>query len=400
MIDASFFKNNRLRLIQGMHDTGVVALTAHTGMQLVADSAASFRQESNFWYLTGIEEPDWSLVMTENSSWLVRPNVSSTRQIFEGLLSADEAKFISGVDHVVSADEFEALIKRLSSEHSLIGLLGPDPGAKYYDFFLNPAVERFYDRLSATFRSTTDIRPSLKRLRAIKQPEEVKAIEQAVDLTVRAFESARSIISNGVGYEYEVEAVFAGEFRRNNAHHAYEPIVASGKNACTLHYVKNTQRLGDKDLVLIDIGARVGGYSADITRTYAATISPTDRQRAVHQAVLSAHRSIIELIKPGVSIRDYHERVDEIMEESIGSLGLVTKPSDYRVYFPHAISHGLGVDVHDSLAGFDEFTPGMVLTVEPGIYVPEESIGVRLEDDILVTEDGHRNLSGALSLEM
>ena len=400
MIDASFFKNNRLRLIQGMHDTGVVALTAHTGMQLVADSAASFRQESNFWYLTGIEEPDWSLVMTENSSWLVRPSVSSTRQIFEGLLSADDAKFISGVDHVVSADEFEALIKRLSSEHSLIGLLGSDPGAKYYDFFLNPAVERFYDRLSATFRSTTDIRPSLKRLRAIKQPEEIKAIEQAVDLTVRAFESARSTISNGVGYEYEVEAVFTGEFRRNNAHHAYEPIVASGKNACTLHYVKNTQRLGDKDLVLIDIGARVGGYSADITRTYSVTTSPTVRQKAVHQAVLSAHRSIIELIKPGVSIRDYHERVDEIMKESIGSLELVTKPSDYRVYFPHAISHGLGVDVHDSLAGFDEFTPGMVLTVEPGIYVPEESIGVRLEDDILVTEDGHRNLSGALSLEM
>jgi len=148
-------------------------------------------------------------------------------------------------------------------------------------------------------------------------------------------------------------------------------------------------------MVLIDAGAKVGGYAADITRTYAIG-RPSDREIEVHAAVETAHKAIIDLIKPGFGMKDYHFQSDEIMKKALKSLGLLNAPADYRKYFPHAVSHGLGIDVHDSLGGFETFQPGMVLTVEPGIYIPEEGIGVRIEDDILVTEEGNRNLSAAL----
>lgn len=177
--------------------------------------------------------------------------------------------------------------------------------------------------------------------------------------------------------------------------YAYEPIVAAGANALTLHYTRNNNPLPKNGLLLIDAAARVGGYCADITRTYAIG-TPTAREVAVHAAVEKAHFAIINLIKPGLALSEYQDKSDEIMKEALRSLGLLKKPEDYRKYFPHAISHGLGIDVHESFGGYTEFMPGMVLTVEPGIYIPEEGIGVRIEDDILVTETGNENLSGDL----
>ena len=197
-------------------------------------------------------------------------------------------------------------------------------------------------------------------------------------------------------YEYEIEAILNAAFRKTGAHgHAYDPIVAAEKNACTLHYVQNNDKLPKNGLVLIDAGAKFSGYAADVTRTYAIG-TPTARQSAVHHAVEKAHQEIISLVRPGLKISEYSERVDEIMKAALKSLNLLSAPEDYRRYFPHAISHGLGIDVHESLGGSETFKPGMIFTVEPGIYIPEESIGVRIEDDILVTDDGHRVLSEAL----
>jgi Xaa-Pro aminopeptidase len=200
-------------------------------------------------------------------------------------------------------------------------------------------------------------------------------------------------------YEYEIEAAFTHAFRSNGATgHAYDPIVAGGKNACTLHYNDNNMALPKNGLVLMDIGARVGGYAADITRTYAIG-TPTQRQKDVHAAVESAHHAIITLLRPGASVIEYHDSVDAIMKEALIGLGLMQSVDDtkaYRTYFPHAVSHGLGIDVHDGLGRPETFQPGMVLTVEPGIYIPSEGIGVRIEDDILITDTGHRNLSAAL----
>jgi Xaa-Pro aminopeptidase len=199
-----------------------------------------------------------------------------------------------------------------------------------------------------------------------------------------------------MSHEYMVEAEFSHYFRSRGATgHAYEPIVASGKNACTLHHIDNAAEVKNNALLLIDIGASVDGYPADITRTYAVG-KPNDRQKAVYTAVETAHYQIIDLLKPGLKVKDYSDRVDEIMKKALDSLGLLKKESDYRRYFPHAVSHGLGIDVHDSLGGPEVFVAGMVLTVEPGIYIPEEGIGVRIEDDILITKTGHENLSAAL----
>jgi Xaa-Pro aminopeptidase len=152
-------------------------------------------------------------------------------------------------------------------------------------------------------------------------------------------------------------------------------------------------------LVLLDIGARCAGYPADITRTYAVG-EPTERQRAVHNAVRDAHTQIISLVRPELSFAQYQDEVDVIMKDALHQLDLLHTEADYRRYFPHAIGHGLGIDVHDSLGGFEVLRPGMVMTVEPGIYIPEEDIGVRLEDDILITDSGCTNLSEALSLEL
>lgn len=178
--------------------------------------------------------------------------------------------------------------------------------------------------------------------------------------------------------------------------------MASGKNACTLHYLKNSAKLKKRDLLLLDIGARRQGYAADITRTYALG-EVSKRQHDVFLAVNEAHVKIIDLLKPDYPVEQYQHDVDKIMTEALLSLGLMKDAKDeknYRRYFPHAISHGLGVDPHDSLGAPRALQPNMVLTVEPGIYIPEEGIGVRLEDDILITATGNSNLSGRLSTEL
>lgn len=216
-------------------------------------------------------------------------------------------------------------------------------------------------------------------------------------LTVAAFESLHTQLTDCT-YEYEVEAVATGLFRAAGATHAYDPIVAAGKNACTLHYVANNTRLRKGQLVLCDIGAQVDGYAADITRTYVyGTVSA--RRQAVLAALSDAQAAIIGLIKPGVPFKTYLEETDHIMARALTSLGLkgATERDLVYEYMPHAVSHGLGIDVHDSLGGFTEFQPGMVLTVEPGIYLADETIGTRIEDDVLVTDKGHRVLSGKLA---
>lgn len=399
-MNAAFFTSNRQRLTHQLKG-GTIVLGAYFQMQRGNDAAFRFEQEANFWWLTGIEEPEWELIIdgTRGKSWLVQPNVSETHEIFDGSLSAAEAKKVSGVDDVLSRDEADTMLRDLAAKHSVVYTLGEHPAKEHYDFISNPATKRLYASLSRIFNDVQDCRRDIARLRAIKQPEEIAAIKKAIKLTVSAFQDVKVLLPE-LKKEYEIEAEFTYAFRRAGAAgHAYDPIVAGGKNAVTLHYGKNSDVLKQGSLVLLDIGARVDGYAADITRTYAVGV-PTPRQVEVHKAVERAHRQIISLLKPGLGVSEYHEAVDIIMKNALESLDLLHDEHDYRKYFPHAISHGLGVDVHDSLGGQAQFEAGMVLTVEPGIYIPEEGIGVRIEDDILITETGHTNLSSALSTSL
>lgn len=395
-----FFRQNRHRLATELSG-GIVVLAAYSAMQRGNDAAFGFEQEANFWWLTGIEEPDWWLIIDggRGKSWLVAPNVSQARQLFDGSLAHEAAQKTSGVDDVLSNDEAQSMLRRLAGKHSVVYSLGEPPHADSFDFMLNPAPKKLYDRLERTFNSVQDCRRQLNSLRAIKQPEEIKIIKQAVKLTTEAFEYVKSNM-NDYQYEYEIEADFTHFFRsRGSRGHAYDPIVAAGKNACTLHYSVNDQRISSGALVLLDVGARFKGYASDITRTYAHG-RLTKRQAEVHASVSSAHEQIIKLLKPDLAVDEYQRQVDEIMQQALMQLGLLKEATDeqaYRKYFPHAISHGLGVDVHDSLGRPKALQPGMVLTVEPGIYIPEEKIGVRIEDDILITDKGHVNLSANLS---
>jgi len=394
----SFFINNRTAIAEKLSG-GLLVISAYTKMQRMSDMAAMFEQEPNFWYLTGIEYADWILVLdgSTGNSWLIAPKIDSVHSLFDGSLSYSDAKDISGVDRVVDADEGVELLRQLSRKHSVVHTIGQPMHANRYGFTLNPSIAALRQKLQRTFTHLRDADKELSGMRAIKQPEELVAIKKAVTQTCASFDTVRQKLDT-FKYEYEIAAEFDYDFRRlGTKGHAYDPIIASGLNACTLHYVANNSRLKKPSLVLMDVGARVGGYAADITRTYAyGTV--TVRQKQIHEAVQGAHTRAIELLRPGLSVIEYQQEVDDIMKEALKSLGLQHDSDSLRRYFPHAISHGLGVDVHDSLGAPKYFLPNMVLTVEPGIYIPEESIGVRIEDDILITANKHENLSRKLSV--
>lgn len=400
---SDFFIRNRQRLAEVCGD-GVVVVAAYTQLQRGNDAAFGFEQEASFWWLTGIDAPDWRLIidLDRGQSWLVAPDVDEVHQLFGGGLGQAEAVAVSGVDGVLSHEGAVRKLQELATKTQVAWTIGADPYAEHYDFRLNPALAECEAELKEVFRDVRSVRREVVRLRAIKQPEEIAAMQAAIDLTVSAFSHVETLLPS-LSYEYEVEAAFTQFMRSRGATgHAYDPIVAGGINACTLHYNTNTTPLKTGELLLLDIGARHQGYAADITRTYAIG-EVSRRHRNVHAAVARAQREIIGLIAPDFSVREYHDKADAIMKRELTGLGLMKDVDDresYRRYFPHAISHGLGVDVHDSLGGPDVFKEGMVLTVEPGIYIPEEAIGVRIEDDILVTVDGTRNLSGRLSTEL
>lgn len=396
---ADFFTRNRQMI---GNQLGLIVLVANSRMQSSDDAFYPFEQESNFWYLTGIDEPDWLLIIdgTRSKSWLVAPDIETVHETFDGTLSAAGAQMIAGVDTVVTRDEALSLFTELAKKHSVVYTLGDHPHKSHFNFFENPAQRQLAKQLERTFQSVQDCRKSLAKQRAIKQPEEVQAIKKAIAVTATAFNHVKQSLDN-YKYEYEITAEFDYRFRQINARHAYTPIVAGGANACTLHYVANADKLKKRQLVLLDIGAKVNGYAADITRTYGYG-QLTQRQQAIHDGVVTAQREIIGLIGPGVSTTEYADKVDTIMKRLLVDLGLMKGSEDeeaYRRYFPHAVSHGLGIDVHDSLGGAHIFEPGMVLTVEPGVYVNQEGIGIRIEDDILVTDSGSVNLSKALSTE-
>lgn len=397
MIDNTFHITNRKRLIDSLNG-GVCIVTAYTSLQRSNDAAFKFKQEANFWYLTGIEEPDWQLIIDGSADhvWLVQPDIDEIHRTFDGGLSASDASAVSGVKKILSADEGKDLIRQLAKLHTVVYSVGVPAHAEYFNFTLNPAPAKHWSMLERHFSAVQDCRKQLNKLRAYKQDVEIQMIRTAVDSTVRAFKSIHENFQR-YQHEYQVEADFLHKIRFDGASGcSYDSIVASGLNACTLHYDKNTSPIRARQLVLMDMGAEYNQYAADISRTFAKG-EPTKRQRQVHAAVETAHHRIVSLLGPMLSVEQYQSGVERIMSEALESIGLQNDEEGLKRYFPHAISHGLGIDVHDSLAAPKYFEQNMVLTVEPGIYIPEETIGVRIEDDILITDSGHRNLSGSLS---
>lgn len=401
-MDASFFSENRERLLRSVGSGALIVLAAHSEMQRGNDAAFLFEQEANFWYLSGISSPNWRLIIDgkHRKSYAVAPQLSDMKQVFDGGLSPEVAKKVSGVDEVISRDDADSLLLRLKRDHPLVYTVNEFAQYKsYLDFTINPAQHELSEYLKHRFADVRSCAKDIENLRAIKQPEEIKAIQKAIDITINGFEQVRNELAT-YKYEYEPEARLSYEFRRVGADgHAYDPIAGAGRNACTLHYVANNTKLARPSLLLIDAGAKYHNYSADITRTYAIG-QPTKRVCDVHDAVKMVQKEVMAICKPGIRPGDLQRKAEEVTAEALKSLGLYKDEESVFRYFPHAIGHGLGIDVHDGFGTKSELEPGMVITVEPGIYIPEESIGVRIEDDILITENSYRNMSKALSTDL
>lgn len=395
---------NRERLRTLSNSAAPIIITSNGLLQRNNDTTFPFRQDSNFWYLTGIDEPDIILVIDQDKEYLIVPPRSETRSAFDGEVTTQELMDVSGIDEVIYTQEgWRNLGVRLKKIKTLATLSPPTSYVEAHGLYTNPARRKLILEIKKHNPNLEfiDLRPHLTRMRQIKQPTELLAIQAAIDTTIKAFNHVKRGHFSAYDFEYEVEAVLTHDFKKVNTSHAYQPIVAGGGNACTLHYIRNGDRLNLGDVLLIDAGAEVQGYAADITRSYSFD-PPTTRQQAVHSAVISVQAYASDLITPGLLLKDYEHQVEQYMGEKLRELGLINKikTAEVRKYCPHSTSHFLGLDVHD-VGEYDKpLQAGMVLTVEPGIYIPEESIGIRIEDDVLVADIGSKVLSKKLSKDL
>lgn len=400
---ADFFSGNRERL-QIHSKAKLIVLAANGLLQRSADTTFPFRQESNFWYLTGLSEPDFLLVMSEDVTFLIAPKRDDHRDQWDGALDKQAIRTTSGISDVFEHHEGWTKLDRLLKTHKKVHTITPaEAYLDHFGFYANPARATLLQALSKHRKlEMVDVRKQIARLRQIKQEPELQALREAIAITGQALKQVGKRLDKYQN-EYEVGADITREFlRRGAAGHAYQPIIASGRNAATIHYIKNDQPLRAGELLLLDIGAEVMNYSADITRTYAVS-RPTKRQRDVAAAVRRVQQEAFSLLKPGVDMKAYEQQVDVVMAKELKKLHLiedVTDKKQLKKYYPHLTSHFLGLDTHDAADYTQPLAPGMVLTVEPGIYIPEESIGIRIEDDVLITETGVEVLSAALPVEL
>lgn len=398
VFSSDFFKANRQDLRDKVGGSAPIIIAANGLLQKSLDSSYHFQQDSNFWYLTGISEPGLVLVMDKDFDYLIAPKQSDYTKIFDGEIDAQRLRAISGVRRTYDFDTgWEVLARRLKRIKRFAGLQPPEAYIEELGMYTNPARKRLHDMISERNPNIklTDIRKYLSDLRAVKNKQEIAAIKRATKVTMEAFEMVSKNLDRGS--EYGLAALATDKFLSSKMQHAYEPIIASGENACTLHYIENSGDFKKNEMILIDMGASYSHYASDITRTI--SIKPTRRQIEVHDKVREILDYALGLVKPGVNLHDYEKQVREITSEKLKELGLITRANkkSLRRYYPHATSHLVGLDVHDPFPRDGVLQPGMVLTVEPGIYIREEAIGVRIEDIVLVTEKGIENLSADLS---
>jgi Xaa-Pro aminopeptidase len=405
--DSSFFAGNRERLRQLFTGTAPIVLTANGLLQQASDEPYPFHQDRNFWYLTGIDEPGIVLVMDKGKEYLIVPPREVVREQFDGAINFDELSRRSGIQTVLYEKEgwkqLEARIKRVQN----VATLGANP--KYIDvlgMYTNPAraelIQRIKDNNPAV--ELLDLRTHMSRMRMVKQDVELEAIQAAIDITIDTLKDITKPKQLAkYAFEYEVEADLSRGFRRRGASglmgHAFAPIVASGERTCTMHHITNNAALASGDLMILDVGAQFGGYASDITRTVLlGGDRPSRRQQSIYDAVLEAQEYAFSLLKPGTVLRTYEKQMEEFVGEKLRELGLIKTidRDSVRYFFPHATSHFLGLDTHDAGDYDHPLEPGVVLAVEPGIYVPNEALGVRIEDNVVITADGCRVLSERL----
>lgn len=395
-----FFTNNRNSLRKLFIGTAPIVITANGVLQRNGDNQFAFRQDSNFWYLTGIDEPDFILVMDKQKDYLIAPDHPDHVYIFDGKTDDRKLAEISGIETVLSEVEgWRQLGNRLKKAKHVAVIAPPKLYIDQLALYVNPAKIILSEKIKTYNQDIEqlDIRPHLTKLRSIKQPIEIETIKKAIEITGYGFKKVRKNIGK-YDFEHQIDADVMYEFTSRGAKFGYQNVIASGVNACTLHHRDNNQAIGESEFVLIDIGAEVNNYTADITRTIFINDKPSKRLTQVYEKVEEVQKYSFGLIKPGVSFREYEKQVEHFMGERLRELGLITTidRKSVREFFPHANSHFLGLDAHDLGDYYGAFEKNMIITVEPGIYIPKEGIGVRIEDDVILTDDGIDNLSSNL----
>jgi Xaa-Pro aminopeptidase len=390
-LETAFFAGNRQKLRTLIKTDAPIVITAAGQLQKSADTTYPFRQDSNFWYLTGINEPDVVLVIEHDNEYLILPPRNDTQVLFDGPVERTQLSKISGIQSIYDeAEGWERLQRIVTSTKNVATVAAPPSYIDTYGFYTNPARLRLSERLTKQLklRKHIDIRPQLTELRAVKQAPELATITSAVAATLDVLAALGAELPTMTN-EHQVAAFITYEFSKRQLTHGYEPIVASGLNGCTVHYVANNSPIDTSSYLLVDAGAQVDYYTADITRVlHPTTASP--RQQAVKSAVEQVQAYAMSLLKPGVLLVDYEKSVEQFMGKQLKQLKLITTTDrdSIREYFPYLTSHFLGIDVHDVWDRDKPLEPGMVLTVEPGIHIPAERIAVRIEDDVVVTDTG------------
>lgn len=412
---AELFVENRRRLCAGLPPGALVIVQANDVMPTNADGTLGFAQNSGLFFLSGIDQEETVLLLFPDAPDPKQREVLLVREtsehiaIWEGeKLKVEEARRRSGIRNVQWTSEFETLFRQFMCQAAVVFLNGNEhPRARVE---VESRELRFARRCRHEYplHRYERLAPLLDALRMVKSAWELEVIREAVRITKDGFERLLRFVRPGV-WEYEVEAELAHEFLRQRAGgFAYPPIIASGPNACVLHYVTNHCECKDGELLLLDVAAKYGNYNADLTRTIPVNGRFTERQREVYEAVLRVFRGCCEMLRPGVLIREYQERVGLLMTEELIGLRLLDakavadqdpeKPL-FKKYFMHGTSHPLGLDVHDVGPTWKPVQAGSVFTVEPGIYIREEGLGVRLENDILIGEQGNTDLMADIPLE-
>lgn len=397
---ADFFQSNRTKLRELFTGTAPIVITANGLLQRNGDTAYPFRQDSNFWYLTGIEVPEAVLVMDKSNEYLIIPDLSPTDEIFGAPYDYQAIADRSGISTILRAkDGWKQLESRLKKVKHAATLSSAPTYVGHAGFYSNPARRRLIKRIKTINPNLEllDLRKHMALLRMVKQPGELAAINKAIDITSQAIGNIRDNLSS-YEHEYEIEADITRTFRAQGAMgHAFAPIVAGGGNTCHLHYQDNNQTLVKKRLLYVDVGAEVEHYSADITRTY-FLVPPSKREQAVYNAVEEVAAFALSNLKPKITLRDNEKLVEHYMGEKLRELGLIKSINhdQVRKFYTHACSHFLGLDTHDSGDYDRPLEPNMVLTVEPGIYISAEGFGIRIENDVVITEKGCKVLSAQL----
>ena len=414
-IPQDLFIANRRNLVKLLKANSLAVLNSNDILPTNADGTLRLVQNSDLFYLTGIDQEETILLLAPDfpdeayREVLFVKETSELIEVWEGhKYTKEETTEASGIANVFWLSEFDRIFNTLmteaehvylnTNEHLRATARAETRDARFIKFCQQQYPLHHYERLA----------PLMHQLRAIKSEPEIARQQQACDITERAFRRVLKMVKPGVK-EYEIEAEYLHEFVRSGSRgFAYEPIIASGANACVLHYIDNHATCQAGEVLMMDVGAEYARYYADMSRSIPVSGRFTERQRAVYDAVLRVQRKAITLLRPGNTIREYHKEVGKIMESELIGLGLLdaqeVKKQDekkplYKKYFMHGTSHHLGLDVHDVGNVYRPFEVGMVFTVEPGIYIREENLGIRLENNVVITEDGVHDLMRNIPIE-